>query len=134
MRTNLNRQTFLTKQADAPSLLPKSRDIRNFIDAHVRSIAPPQEDPDEFKKWVLANDSVTKEDPQLVIAAKLLKLKGKSEVRLEDSLVFILCEECDIHMFKRDRGNTTTICEPCRSKRNNERKNQKNREKNKAQR
>lgn len=88
------------------ALLPKLSEIRHAI---------------ENRMEVLKESKDIPKDPLLVLASKVMKLKGNLKIELDKEYfelkgsMFIVCEECDTHMLKKKRGGRqATVCEPCR--------------------
>jgi len=112
------------KRPDIPqsmeeALLPKTRDIKQAIQNRIET---------------LEADAV-QDDPQLALASKVLKLKGKSELELDKGYfaagrnLFKVCDDCGVHMLKKNQSNTSSLCGKCQKTRaNEERKNKRKQE------
>ena len=101
-------------------LLPKTRDIITAIRNRIEQI-----EPEDFP-----------DDPELIVAAKILKLKGECEIDLRKEFpghkmrsIFLLCEGCDKHMLKRLSHNMSKACDVCAKKRSLQKTQVKNNEK-----
>eukprot|EP00580_Thalassiosira_gravida_P005021 CAMPEP_0201654722 /NCGR_PEP_ID=MMETSP0493-20130528/45643_1 /ASSEMBLY_ACC=CAM_ASM_000838 /TAXON_ID=420259 /ORGANISM="Thalassiosira gravida, Strain GMp14c1" /LENGTH=783 /DNA_ID=CAMNT_0048131289 /DNA_START=1 /DNA_END=2352 /DNA_ORIENTATION=- len=77
-------------------------------------------------------------DPQLVIASKVMKLKGKSKIELDkgyfdfNRCLFMVCEDCGVVMLKKKRIDASPACNKCQrsivSKGKNKKRAEQNRE------
>jgi len=106
-------------------LLPKTREIRACIQNRIVAI----------------EEDAIPNDPQLVLASKLLRLMGKSKLELDQKHLdggtkdqFIICDDCGIHMLKKRMKNNSTSCAKCQETRANGERAQKSRELNREKR
>mmetsp|Transcript_4546 Transcript_4546/g.10173 ORF Transcript_4546/g.10173 Transcript_4546/m.10173 type:complete len:1142 (-) Transcript_4546:148-3573(-) len=77
-------------------------------------------------------------DPVLVIASKVMKLKGKSKIELDkgyfdlNRCLFMVCEDCGVVMLKKKRIDVSPVCNKCQrstaSRGKNKQRAEKNRE------
>ena len=106
------------------ALLPKTRDIKQAIQDRIE---------------MLEADAVP-DDPQLALASKVMKLKGKSELELDKGYfasnrnLFIVCKDCGVHMLKKYQSNTSSLCSKCQKTRGNEERKKKRMEEHKEDR
>ena len=95
------------------SLLPNMKDLRRCVENRIKEI----------------EDDQIPDDPQLILASKVLELKGKTTLKMTEQHsggknLLVICLDCKTLMFKKKAINSARVCPPCERKRQTEKRRQ----------